>query len=318
MTQTYCILGGSGFVGGHLAARLAHDDVQLRIPSRRRERQRHLLVLPQVDLIQADIHDPQTLRRLFADCDAVINLVGLLNEGRGPNERFRTAHLDLTVKVLDAMRETGVRRLLHMSALGANPAEPQGQYLRTKGEAEQRVLEAADIDASVLKPSVIFGPGDSFFNRFGGLLRRIPLAFPLACPDTRFAPVYVGDVIEAFSRCLADPATRGGSYELCGPDIFRLRELVELTARTLGLRRRVIGLADPLARLQAHIMQRLPGKPFSMDNYHSLQHDSLCHENGLEALGITPHSVAAILPTYLGQQHARARYTRFRQAAGRH
>ena len=160
---------------------------------------------------------------------------------------------------------------------------------------------------------MIFGPGDIFFNRFAGLLGSLPGPFPLACPEARFAPVYVGDVVEAFARTLEDKTTWGKHYELCGPESFTLRALVEYTARQSGLDKRIIGLGDSASRLQARILGKLPGKPFSYDNYLSLQVSSLCSKDGLQELGIKPTSIDSVVPYMLADKSARRRYQQLRR-----
>lgn len=241
--------------------------------------------------MQADIHSASALRQLLSGADAAINLVGILNESGRDGAGFRRAHVELTRILIDACAATGVQRFVQVSALNAGAAATAGAlrsyYLRTKGEAEA-LIRASDLHWSILQPSVIFGPGDSFLNRFAGLLRLVPLAFPLAMPQARFAPVHVDDVVEALDRVLRDPASTGRTYQLCGPDIYTLRELVEMVAATLGLRRWILGLPRPVSRLQAAVMDFVPGKPFSTDNYRSLLTDSVGSSDGLRELGITP------------------------------
>jgi NADH dehydrogenase len=195
----------------------------------------------------------------------------------------------------------GVGAYLHMSALNADPAGPS-EYLRSKGRGEAVALAATEqgLAVTVFRPSVIFGPGDGLFNRFASLLRLLPGPFPLACADARFAPVYVGDVATAMLRALQDPLSRGQSYELCGPRTFALRDILAYTGNRMGRKVRVVALSDRLARLQARIFEKLPGKPFSTDNYLSLQIDSLCREDGLGRLGIAATDVDAVVPGYLG------------------
>ena len=312
-----CLLGGTGFVGRHLVSRLARDGHHLRVLTRRRERNRDLLVVPTLELVETDIHYASNLMEVLKGCDVVVNLVGILNEGRSEAASFQANHVDLPRKVVEAARFNGARRLLHMSALNADPSGPSA-YLRSKGEGENVAHEAAREGMAVtsLRPSVIFGRGDSFFNRFAQLLRVSPV-LPLACAGARFAPVYVGDVAEAFARAVDSPETYGRRYDLCGPEIFTLRQLVEYTARVAGLRRRVLGLGDGMSRLQARVMEHLPGKPFTFDNYLSMQVDSVCRESGLAAMGITPTAVAAVVPGYLGGQNRSRFYGRLRRAAGR-
>ncbi|MCW8846932.1 MAG: complex I NDUFA9 subunit family protein [Gammaproteobacteria bacterium] len=316
--HTICILGGTGFVGHNLVSRLAQDGHHLILPSRNRERNRDLLVLPMVSEITADIHDPLVLESLFRDIDIVINLVGILNESRGRDKSFASAHSELAKKVVAACQKTGVKRLLHMSSLKADAEKGPSIYLRSKGEAEKAVRNAGpDLHWTIFQPSVIFGPGDSFTNRFASLLRVIPVAFPLACPNARFAPVYIGDVCEAFRRCLNNPRTHGKSFQLCGPQIYSLRELVSYIGKLIGVKSRIIGLPDGLARTQARMMELVPGKPFSMDNYRSLSLNSICDNNGLLRLGITPTSLDVIAPQYLEKDSIQADLDQYRKHAGR-
>ncbi|MFW5452231.1 complex I NDUFA9 subunit family protein [Thioalkalivibrio sulfidiphilus] len=309
---TVCVLGGTGFVGSHLVARLVADSRRVRVITRRQQRHRHLLVLPGVRLVEGDAQDPAFLRQQFAGCEAVINLVGILNEKGHDGSGFRRAHVDLARHVMDACRATGVRRLLHMSALNADSGTGTSLYLRTKGEAENLVRsQAGDIQVTVFRPSVIFGPGDSFLNRFAALLRISPI-LPLACPQARFAPVYVGDVVARFADSLEDPDSFGQRYDLCGPRIYTLMELVRYTARTIGVRRAIIGLPDWASKLQAIVFEYVPGKPFSLDNYRSLQKHSVC-----PAGGTCPTALEAVAPRYLGRQDRESRIQHLRSTAGR-
>jgi len=317
--RTIAILGGTGFVGTHLANRLARAGYRLRVLTRRRERSKHLLVIPTLTLVQADVHDPAVLERELAGCDAAVNLVGILNERGDDGRGFRAAHVELTARLLEACRRNGVRRLLHMSALNADPAGPS-HYLRSKGEAEALVHAAHGEQLAVtsFRPSVIFGPEDQLFNRFAGLLRLSPGVFPLACPQARFAPVYVGDVAGAFARALDLAAAAGARYELCGPHVYTLRRIVEYTRDLLGLRRLILALPDAAARLQARLAELAPGKPFSRDNYRSLQVDSVCGADaGLARLGIEPTPVEAIVPRYIHPPRPGGRYGGLRRMTGR-
>lgn len=312
--KTILILGGSGFVGGHLAHRLTAEGWQVRIPVRRRARARHLLVDPGIEVIETGQDLAGHLPALLRGCAAAVNLVGILNENRAGD--FQRVHVELAEQFLQACQAAGVPRLLHMSALNAGAPAARSRYLRTKGEAEERMHAATGIQVTSFRPSVIFGSDDSFFNRFAGLLKLGPV-FPLACPAARFAPVYVGDVVEAFVRCLEDDGTAGLRLDLCGPHTYTLRELVRYTAQQLGLRRMILDLPDFLARLQGRLLQFVPGRPFTLDNYWSLQIDSVCQENGCARLGIQPRSVEAIVPGYLAGKRPRGRYTEFRRLARR-
>ena len=294
-----CILGGAGFVGHHLLNALSGAGYACRVPVRWPQRHRDLSLVPGCEAVQVADWGPDALAEVLDGCTALVNLVGILNESGG--RTFERSHVQLVSDVLDAAERAGVTRYLHMSALHADAERGPSEYLRSKGRGEALALGAAarGIGVTSFRPSVIFGPGDSFFNRFAGLLRVLPGPFPLACPDARFAPVYVGDVVQAMRRSLEDPATLGRGYDLCGPRVFLLRELVEYTGVRIGRRVRVLGLNDGLARLQAKVFQHLPGKPFTMDNYLSLQVDSVCAGNGLAELGIHPTDIDAVVPQYI-------------------
>lgn len=310
-----CVLGGTGFVGRHLVTRLSNRGYQVKVLTRHPQRHRDLAVLPGTELVGADIRDPTALLTHLADCNAVINLVGILHE-QGSGQGFRALHVELPDKIMQACRALGIKRLLHMSALHANAAKGPSQYLLTKGEAEQRVMAATDLAVTCFKPSIIFGPNDNFYNQFANLLKIFPI-LPLACPNARFAPVYVGDVAQAFETVLENDATIGKSYELCGPRAYTFREVVEDIAHMLGLKRVVVGLPDGLARLQAKLLGLLPVKVFTTDNFLSLQVDSVCGRNGLAELGITPHSVESIMQMYFADKTQRRRYDVLRQFARR-
>ena len=310
-----CILGGSGFVGHHLSSQLVSKGIECLILTRNPEQHKDLRVLPGVQLLAANIFDPKAMQPHLASCDAFINLVGILNEGSN-KQGFKRAHVDLVNAAINACQAAGIHRMLHMSALNANKDQGPSRYLFTKGEGEYLVhkLSQPDIKVTSFRPSVIFGPGDSFFNRFADLLSMAPAPFPLACPDAHFAPVYIGDVVDAFIHALFDHNSFGQRYDLCGPRVFTLEELVRYTAHQLGLKRQIIRLSDRASRLQAEILGRMPGQPFSMDNYLSMQVDSVCQHNGLFDLGITPADVDDIVPLYLGLTRKQRRLSRWRRA----
>jgi NADH dehydrogenase len=313
-----CVLGGTGFVGSRLVTRLVGAGHRVTALTRNRERHRHLLVLPELKLVNANVHDAGELAVQFGSADVVVNLVGILNEGWSGGS-FQNVHAELARKVATTCRSTGVTRLLHMSSLGADAGSGPSRYLRTKGEAELIVRsECGDsVDHTIFCPSVIFGPGDSFINRFARLTRLLPLAFPLARASARFAPVYVGDVVEAFMRCLQGGIANGRRLELCGPEVFTLREIVAFTAATLRLRRWVFGLPDILGRLQGMLLGWLPGTPFSLDNFRSLTVDSVCSESGFALLGIEPQSMPGIVRQYLGAKSSNGLLDEFRENARR-
>jgi NADH dehydrogenase len=301
-----CLLGGTGFVGKRLAARLSGAGHDVVILTRHATRYRDLLVLPTARLAEGDVHDAEFLRQQFEGRDSVINLIGILNEKGRSGKGFARAHAELPEKVVQACRETGVQRLLHMSALHAARMAPS-HYLRTKALGEEAVhrAESPDFHVTSFRPSVIFGPGDGFLNRFAGLLRLTPGVFPLACPDARFQPVYVEDVVRAFMGSLDNHKTFGQRYDLCGPKVYTLREIVEYVAKLINRRVCIVGLPDGLSWLQAAMLEFAPGKPFSLDNYRSLQVDSVCEKGFPGVFGIAPTSLEEVAPGYLKKSNGR-------------
>lgn len=314
-----CVLGGTGFVGQHLVSRLASDGHTVRVLTRHRERHRSLLVLPTVEVVSTNVHDESELKKQSAGMDAVINLVGILNETGRKGKGFQHTHVGLTQKVVQACEYNRITRLLHMSALNATAdnRKKTSHYLHSKGQAEELVHSVKGINVTSFCPSVIFGPGDSFFNRFYGLLKTIPFVFPLACPKARFAPIYVEDVVEVFVKSLQDTRTFGQRYELCGPKQYSLKELVNYTASFIPFKRRIIGLGPSLSKLQAMLMEFAPGKPFSCDNYQSLQIDSVCKGPFPGIFDIKPRSIEEIVPLYLSTCQQRQQYQRFRSYSRR-
>lgn len=313
------MLGGTGFVGQRLASALVRRGYRVRIPTRNRERHRSLLVLPGVELVNADVHDAAALTRLVSGCSTVINLVGILHERPRNGSGFHKAHVTLVEKALEACLEHGVERFLQMSALKASAEHGPSHYLRSKGAGERVVknLAGEGIRFTIFQPSVIFGPADSFTNMFAGLVRLFPV-LPLVKPNARLAPVYVGDVANAFCAALEDASTAGKTYQLCGPDIFSLREIVAEIAKTLGKRRLIIGLPDVLSRLQAWFMDYIvPGQLLSVDNLKSLTVANVCTENGLAALGVRQTALRDLLPTYLGADPGQRTLSEYRQSANR-
>ena len=294
------LVGGSGFVGRHLTRHLQNRGYACRVITRHPHRHRDLASFCEV--VAANPYDHESLVGALRGCDAVINLAGILNSDR-KMRTFRRVHVELVENIVASCRTAGVRRLLHMSALNASESQNKSSYLHTKGKGENRVhtLSAGTVRVTSFRPSVIFGPGDSFINRFAQLL-RIPGPMPLACHEATFAPVYIGDVVKAFVNALEDKNTWGKRYELCGPRTFTLRQIVEYIIRHKGMKKPVIGLGDGLSRLQAHILGKVPGKPFTMDNYRSLQVPSICAEDGLAELGIEATDMDAIVPRMLGSK----------------
>jgi NADH dehydrogenase len=281
------------------------------VPTRRRERVKQLILLPNVDVVEANVHAEAELAQLVHGMDAVVNLVGVLHDARG-ERGFEQAHVELPRKVIAACRASGVRRYVHMSALGADVNGPS-QYQRTKGAAEA-LVRASSLDWTIFRPSVIFGRDDSFLNLFALLLKLAPVMF-LACPNARFQPVFVEDVARAFVHSITDVATCGKSYDLCGPRVYTLRELVALVGQMGGHRRPIIGLNDALSYLQALAMELLPVKLMTRDNYYSMKVDNV--SAAPFPFGIVPAAIEAVVPSYLGNGTPRSRYRSYRSHAHR-
>lgn len=315
MPLRVCILGGTGFVGHSIAAKLCARGHTVRIITRRRERHRDLLVLPTVHVIQGDPYNTALLLKEFRMSDVVINLVGILNEKGYGGDGFKHAHVTFTANVLEACVNSGITRFLHMSALNASSNAPS-HYLRTKAEAETMVRKASEagLQTTVFRPSVIFGPRDSFLNRFASLLKLSPV-FPLAMPQAKFQPIYVEDVAEVFIRAMDDHRTFGKTYDLCGPRVYSLAELVNYVAEINDIPAHIIQLNPTLSWLQAAILGLVPGKPFSIDNLNSLKVDSVCKSRFPKELGIVPRSLEGIAPVCAEKYHDR--FAPARRSAGR-
>ncbi|MBK4736380.1 complex I NDUFA9 subunit family protein [Noviherbaspirillum pedocola] len=306
------VLGGTGFIGSRLVARLVDDGRRVLLPTRRETHARHLIMLPGVEALQADIHDEATLARLAAGCDAVINLVGVLHSRRGHpyGPDFARAHVELPRKVVAACRAAGVRRYLHMSALGASDNGPS-MYLRSKAAGELAALSDPMLRTTIFRPSVVFGEGDSFLNMFAQLQGRFPF-IPLGGADAKFQPVYVEDVVGAFVEALEDHDSYGRVIELVGPKVYTLRELVRLAGQYSGHSRPVIGLPNGLARLQAWFLEHAPGGPvMSRDNLDSMRVDNVAAPGTVTM----PTAIEDVAPFYIGPQVSPTGYEHTRHHA---
>lgn len=316
--QNVLIIGGGGFVGSAVAARLARDGVCLRLPSRRPERARHLALLPQAELLAADVHDPAALVALMAGQDAVVNLVGVLHSrpGKPYGPAFARAHVELPAKIVAACARAGVGRLVHVSALGADPAGPS-EYQRSKAAGEAAIRSAAPgLGWTILRPSVIFGRDDHFLNLFASLLCLAPV-LPLAGAGTRFQPVWVGDVAEVVARALAEPGAVGQTFDVAGPRVYTLAELVRYVGRLTGHRRPVLPLPEALGMLQARLLELAPNPMMSRDNIRSMGVDNVISGLGAPPLpfGLVPRALESVAPLYLGGAALRQRFAGFRKGA---
>ncbi len=302
--QAVVVFGGTGFIGGHLVTRLVREGNRVLVPTRELEHGSRVGRLQGVELVRADVHDPSTLARLVAGRAAVINLVGILHSSRGKpyGPQFRRAHVELPRRIVDACAAAGVPRYLHMSSLGAS-VEGDSMYQRSKADGEIAARSRPEVAATIFRPSVVFGPGDNFLNMFASMQRFLPVV-PLACASAMFQPVFVGDVADAFVHALGDPETRHQVYQLGGPQVYSLAELVRLAGRYSGHERRIIPLPDWAARLQAGLFELLPGTPLiSRDNLDSMKSDNIV-DPAIEALtarslGIRLTALEDVAPDYL-------------------
>ncbi len=308
------ILGGTGFVGRHLCEKLAVGGYRATVVTRRRSNASHLQMLPMVDVMEVAAHHASALMPLLAEHDAVVNLIAILH---GNEAAFEKAHVQLPLELAKACDAAGQRRIVHVSSLGADINAPS-MYQRSKARGEA-VLKAAGLDVSVLRPSVIFGAEDKFLNTFASLQKMFPF-IPLAGSTAKFQPVWVEDVASAIVKCLEDKDTIGQTFEACGPEVFTLKQLVQLAGQYSGHDKPVIGLPDALARIQAALMELAPGEPImSRDNLDAMKVDNISGGKlpGLQALGIAPSALSAIVPFYLGGKGLRSGLTAKRKTAGR-
>jgi uncharacterized protein YbjT (DUF2867 family) len=312
------VLGGTGFVGRQVCEQFARLGWQITVPTRRAVNAGKVQSLPGLTVIEASVHSEVDLARLMPGHDAVVNLVAVLH---GNEDRFENVHVNLPGKIASAMKKAGLQRLVQVSALGADAHGPS-MYQRSKARGEA-VLQAAGLQLTVLRPSVIFGAEDKFLNLFADLQAVAPF-MPLAGSTTRFAPVWVGDVARAVVTCLQQPATIGQTYELCGPDVLSLGELVQRAGQWAGVNhgrgRLVLGLPMWVGWLQAAAMELAPGEPLmSRDNLASMKVDNVATGQlpGLAALGISAASASGVAPTYLGHRGPRSKLNRWRAGAGR-
>ncbi len=306
------LFGGTGFIGSHIIHRLDAAGYRIKVLTRRRNSARHLFLLPRVQVVECDLKDELALDRVLAGADAVIHLVGILHE-RARSD-FERVHVELPTRIAAACKRAGIPRFIHLSALNADPTGPS-EYLRSKGEGEAAIRESG-LAWTIFRPSVVFGAGDRFLALFSRLAGWIPL-ITLANSDARFQPVWVEDVAEAVTQSLQRPETQGQIYQLCGPKIYTLGELVAYAARCAGASPRIVGLNPTLSWFQAWMMEWLPVKLLTRDNLRSMQVDSICDCSFPAIFKLAPTPLEAIAPDYLAGDTPRAGYLRYRAMAGR-
>jgi uncharacterized protein YbjT (DUF2867 family) len=309
------VLGGSGFIGRYLINQLVARGCRVLVPSRRRDRARHLILLPTCEVVDANIMDDPTLDRLVAGKDAVINLVGVLH---GSADEFQRVHVDLPRRMVAACAKHRVGRLLQMSSLGTSASAPS-LYLRSKAGGESQ-LQASTAAWTLFRASILFGVEDRFLNLFAKLAFWLPV-LPIGGANAKFQPVWVEDVARAIANSLDNEATYGKVYELAGPRIYTLRELVEFAAKAAGHPRPVIALPDGLARLQARMMELMPWPTLlSRDNLDSLKVDNVASQQPFvpaPELGIPLTPMEPEAAFYLAGMHPRSRFSPLRTRAHR-
>jgi len=315
--QTIAVIGGSGFIGSELINRLVADGRNVRVATRRRENAKRLTIYP-VDVLEVNLFDPAQLDVFLRGVDAVINLAGILHSRRGEpyGADFARMHVELPKKIASACAAEKIRRVIHISALGADP-QGSSMYLRSKGDGERALQAARGLDTTIFRPSVVFGPGDAFLNTFASLQRAFPV-IPVACAKARFQPVYVGDVVQAIVNALDNAETYGKTYPLAGPRVYTLAELVRFAGQSVGRDRRIFALPGFVGRLQARVFEMLPGPPMlTRDNLDSMKTDSVMSGPIAPELGITPTSLEAVAPEYLSGLTLRERLNIYRSNAHR-
>jgi uncharacterized protein YbjT (DUF2867 family) len=305
------VLGGSGFVGRYIVSRLAQRGALIVVGCRRAEEAKFLQPMGgvgQIATVNVGLGDAEVLLAFLAGNEVLVNCVGILRESG--SQTFELVHHTGPARLARLAREAGIGRLIHISAIGAD-SRSSSAYARTKAAGERAVGDAFPT-ATILRPSVVFGPEDQFFNRFAALATISPALPLIGGGDTRFQPVYVGDVADAAIACLDDPATVGRTYELGGPKIYALRELIELLLGEIRRKRRFIDLPFGLARTLARLMAVLPNPPLTPDQVELLRSDNIVNPTalGFADLGIAPTGVEAVLPTYLDRFRRGGWYSR--------
>ncbi|MCZ8187255.1 MAG: complex I NDUFA9 subunit family protein [Beijerinckiaceae bacterium] len=298
------IFGGSGFVGRHLVRALAREGWRIRVAVRRPDLAGHLQPLGavgQIHAVQANLRYRDSVARALQGADAAVNLVGILAEGG--RQSFNAVQAQGARAVAEEAAKAGITRFVQLSAIGAD-AHSAAAYARTKAEGEAFV-QAAIPEAVILRPSIVFGPEDQFFNRFARMAQFLPFLPLIGGGETRFQPVFVGDVALAAAKALDGGARAGTTYELGGPDIRSFRELLDYILAVTHRRRLLVPVPFPLARLKASVLEVLPGKMLTVDQVTMLETDNVvsaaaeAEGRTLAGLGISPASFEAIVPTYL-------------------
>ena len=309
-----CVLGGTGFLGNSIVAKLDAAGYKVKVLTRHRERTKHLILLPNVQVETCNIKDTKTLSSSITGSDVVINLVGILHESR--HNSFELVHHQIPRRLAQICSKLGIKRIMHMSALGASKNAPS-QYLKSKAKGEAALSEySKKIAITVFKPSVVFGRGDRFLNLFANIVKFLPVVV-LAKPEAKFQPIWIEDVANAMLNSIENNATYGQTYELGGPNIYSMKQLVQIVMNCLNKQRLIIGLNDRLSYMQAFMMEWLPIKLMTRDNVRSMEVDNVTKSTINPVLGIKPTPLEAIVGEYLLNENSRSIYDKYRSAAGR-
>jgi len=312
--KTVTVLGGAGFVGSCIVTKLDAAGYKVKVLKRHRERAKHLILLPNVQVLTCDFINSNALTDALKGSDAVINLIGILHESK--RNSFESVHHQLPRRIAQMCEELGIIRLLHMSALRAGKYAPS-KYLRSKAAGEEAINEfSKKLDITIFKPSVIFGRGDNFLNLFAKVINFVPVLI-LGKPNAKFQPIWVDDVADIFVKSLENTATYGKTYELGGPNVFSLQELITKVMEVVGKKRPIFGLNNSFSYMQALALECLPGKLMTRDNVHSMEVDNVTEGPLALELGVKLTPLEAVIAEYLTNTSPRSAYTSFRSAAGR-
>lgn len=313
------VLGGSGFVGSALVAKLDAAGYAVTVLTRRRDSGKHLILLPNVSVVECNIFDHCALTAALTGADAVINLLGILHQSKRLS--FEHMHHELPASLAKICIDLGIKRLLHMSSLRADKNAPS-LYLQSKAAGEAALIaiagkaSRAKLNVTIFQPSIIFGRDDKFINLFATLIKVMPVLL-LAKPAAKFQPIWVEDVASCFVNSLDNIACYGKTYELAGPKVYSFRELVQKVMDTLQIQRPIVGLSDRLSYAQAMMMELLPVKLMSRDNVRSMAVDSISKQPLATVLGVVPTPLEAVIADYLVNNTQRGAYDRYRRLAAR-
>ena len=318
MFETYSkhavLFGGAGFIGSELINALSNDNWRITVVTRRPHRHRNLLVVPQLKMVEAGDLSDDLINDLIGPADTVINLVGILNETRKAS--FTETHTLLPARIAQQSLQQKARKLIHLSALGG-AVEAPSDYLKSRGHGEAAIQAIAQqgLDCTILRPSIVFGPGDSFSKMFRQMLSMTPLIFPLVAPNARVQPVYVKDVVRCIVHAIDAPIGESGSFDIAGPKAYTLQDMIRLIDEFSGMHHKIIGLGPSLSRLLAFVAQFAPNKPLTPDNLRSLEVVSEVREDTPAPYGIQPTRFEAVAASWLSRH--RGPLDEFRRHAGR-